>query len=460
MKRIEKKYLNVCARLTILFVLSVNVGYGQDSQEILSEILRDSNSLSNNLSIEKRLEIFEKIQRSVQTILDNFPSSNEAINFLSRQSIGDFDLVDLQNQYIRELNDYYGKICTVDPSAECLAYVSLRLGSESCKKASTFDELNLAQVKIRNAIKTFAKSSDQIKNLALSEFRNCATVSALSNKSLLDDFFARQLVPVYLDLDEIDQATAIIQNIEDPYLTFLSVIELTRHNKDINSGFIRRINQYIDDERIRDTNFILSRIDINTLALEMGSSPNPLKAFDLSTFAANCRSNLDEFLILSKTIEYMEIQYRLDSDINKNEASLLSNHISQKCGNQEVGEALLGYVVFRAESQDLANQYIQLARTSKFDSREMQNFAFEIYQTEGFDQGGLPAYPFNDYTLLKIDMLRGNLCTSIASLFENFLNNSEADAQEVSDLLEFSLTTNLLESDQSCGDASLELLLQ
>ena len=91
---------NLLVPFILLLISFSSTSNGQDSQAILAEILRSSNSLSNNLSIEQRLQAFEDIQRNVQKIMDDYPGSDEAILFLSGQKVGNFDLISIQNQYL------------------------------------------------------------------------------------------------------------------------------------------------------------------------------------------------------------------------------------------------------------------------------------------------------------------------------------------------------------------------
>ena len=482
----KKKYC-IFTFLALFILTTTTIVSAQDSQAILAEILRSSNSLSNNLSIEQRLRVFEDIQKNVQKIMDDYPGSNEAIQFLSGQNVGNFNLVSTQNQYLNELNSFYRTTCVIEPSTNCLAYVSLKIGSESCKAAENFDDISLAQTKIRNAIKIFAKNdnSDQIKNLALSEFRNCASVSKLTNRDLLNDYFYSQLVPVYLDIGEADQARAIIQQIDDPYLTFLSVIELTKFNDGVSNEFLRRMEQYVEERNIGDGDRVSSSLDLSMLALEAGISPSVEKFYNFSS--SGCVSGSSDSLIFNKVIQYIEMLWDFDSSQefldNLSNLHIAGQYFEQSCGNKALKEALLGYSFFRTASKSLADQYIQNARISNFSIDEMQKYAFEMYLDQNLKDldirfpslsnlkgvQGLSlkrryattfSYPFNQYILLKIEMLEGNLCSSVESLFKNYITNDSAKSDEVSDLLDFALTTNLLNSDETCGDSSLELLLQ
>lgn len=460
----------------------------QDAQAVLADMLRSSNALSSNLSVERRIEVFENIQKGAQKILDEYPSSNEAILILSGQKIGNFDLTDLQRQYIEELGQFYSSTCIFEPSNQCLAYVALKIGVESCESAKSFSDISLAQTKIKNAIRIFAKSSEstQIKNLSLSEFRNCVAASKLTNQKELDDYFLSQLIPIYLEIGDEDQARAVIQKIDDPYLTFISVIELTKARGEISRDFLRRMSDYVTEKRISGGERVLSGLDLSLLALELEIDP-AIESFQNFAPSGQCAANSTANIILNRTVDYIERLWEFQQG-----AAFLNNlvkldsavrYLQYNCSSSALGEALAGYIYFRTASQSLAEQYLQRARASNFESKAMQEVAFNLYSENKFNDAknrfqtlsaltGTQAlrtartlsqkfvYPFSEYTALKISMTDGNFCNSVGRLFKDYITNPSAEAEEVSGLLDFALSTNLLNSDEACGDASLELLLK
>ena len=232
MKELRKIFETIAVAVLLL---ASQQGVAQDEKAIFSNILKDYKRLSNNLSIEQRIEVFENIQSNVEKIIEEYPATDEAIKLLSGQKVVILTWP-VQDEYI---DSQITTVCEVTPSKTCLAFVSLKIGSNQCATAESFDDIGVAQSKIRNAIKIFSQDAqtDQVKNLALSEFRNCAVKSRLNNKAALRDYFLRQLVPVYLDIDDEDQARAIIQQLDNPYLTFLLVLELTDYRGSVTLDF-------------------------------------------------------------------------------------------------------------------------------------------------------------------------------------------------------------------------------
>ena len=71
-----------------LFPILINA---QDSKSILVEAIKSSNNLSSNLSIEQRLDLYEEVEQSVNSIINDYPSSDEAIKLVSGEVVGNFD---------------------------------------------------------------------------------------------------------------------------------------------------------------------------------------------------------------------------------------------------------------------------------------------------------------------------------------------------------------------------------
>ena len=114
----------------------------------------------------------------------------------------------------------------------------------------------------------------------------------------------------------------------------------------------------------------------------------------------------------------------------------------------------------------------------------MQGVAFELRETQNLDDPlirfpfiaalppGMPrynagkeyegkfSYPFNEYMKLKITISEGKLCESVETLFSRYLSGDNGDQKQLAELLDYTLSSGLLESEETCGDASLELLLQ
>ena len=233
------------------FFTYTNPTFAESSKEILSKALTISNSINQNLTVEQKLSRYENIQNLIDKILSEYSGSDESIKIISGESIGNFNYGSIQNNYLRELTSYYETVCVVSPTFECIAFVSLNQGVNSCKNSRTFKQLDLSHKEIKNALNIFNSqdSKDNYKSLALNSYRNCLSNSKVKRTSSIQDYFSSNLVPMFLSLNKKNEAKAIVQQLEDPYLKFASVIEITKTENDgISLEFFNRMKEYIDNK--------------------------------------------------------------------------------------------------------------------------------------------------------------------------------------------------------------------
>ena len=228
-----------------LFFYSASV-FCQDTGALLADAIQVSNSINNNNSVEQRLSKYEKIQGIVSDIISANPGSRESLLLLSGQNVGNFDYSTVQSNYVKELADYYETVCVVAPNFECLGFVSLKEGRKYCK-ADTYRQLDQAHGDIQNALYIFQgqESKKEYFNLALNSFRACASLSLLENTSVLTDRYASALIPILLDFDKIDEARAIVQQVQHPFFKFQSALAFQIETKGLNKENIDRFETYI-----------------------------------------------------------------------------------------------------------------------------------------------------------------------------------------------------------------------
>ncbi len=256
-----------------LIFTNVNPSFAESSKEILSKALNISNSINQNLTVEQKLSKYENIQNLIDKILDEHSGSDESIKIISGQEIGNFNYPLIQDNYLKELTSYYDTICGVSPSFECIAFVSLNQGVNSCKNSKTFKQLELSHKDIKNALNIFSSqdSKNNYKSLALNSYKNCLSNSKVKRTASIQDYFSSNLVPMFLSLDKKNEAKAIVQQLNDPYLKFAGVIEINKSENDgISMEFFTRMREYIDN-KLNHENYPYSQADrwrkINNLAL-------------------------------------------------------------------------------------------------------------------------------------------------------------------------------------------------
>ena len=239
----------------LIFIISFLISsasptFAESSKEILTKALSVSNSINQNLTIEQKLSKYEQIQSLIDKILSQHAGTDESIKILSGQKIGTFNYSSIQNNYLKELTGYYETVCGVSPSFKCIAFVSLNQGVNSCKNSKTFQQLDLSHKDIKNALNIFVSqdAKKNYKSLALNSYRNCLSNSKVKRTQSIQDYFSSKLVPMFLMLNQKEEAKAVIQQLKDPYLKFAGVIEVSKsENNGISLEYFTRMREYIDN---------------------------------------------------------------------------------------------------------------------------------------------------------------------------------------------------------------------
>jgi len=259
--------------ITILIVFFSNATFAETSKELLAKSIALSNSINDSLTVEQKLKKYEEIQALVDQILSAYSGTEEGLKILSGQSVGNFDYSSIQQNYVKELIGYFDVVCGVSPSFECLAFVSLDQGVKACVKAESFEMLDIAHRDIMNALNVFngQESKKEYKMLALNSYRNCLSVSKVKKTKRIEDYFGSRLVPAFLQLGKTNQAKAIIQQMDDPYLKFAAVLELTNADNKVNLAFVNRMKVFIKEKfgthEYKRTS-VLSYLSLMTLMLD------------------------------------------------------------------------------------------------------------------------------------------------------------------------------------------------
>ena len=219
-----------------------------DPAQLMNEVISSYNQISGK-SQKARLSVFESIVLKIEEILVEHPSSEQALVILSKQPIGDFNPSSIKTEFIRELTDYYNKICKVSPSYTCLAYISLENGNRLCESAETFAQLDNAFLQLRNALDVFTSqnSDESMANLVVTTARQCTSGYDLPDWNT--DYYASTLVSMLLDVGLEDNARAVIQDMTSPYFKFKGVLKLKeKSGEKADEDYLARLDTYIADK--------------------------------------------------------------------------------------------------------------------------------------------------------------------------------------------------------------------
>ena len=226
------------------------ISIGAEPGKLLFDAISSQSMLEGELTAEQRIKVYETIETKIDQILSLHPGSDESLKIITNQSIGDFNYKKIQSAYTKELFSYYENTCRVKPSNVCLGFISLQEGMESCRVADSFAKLDAAHNEVSASLDIFIEDLDTQKfsKLSLKEYRNCLEKSEVKKNDILTNYFNAKLVRLYVDVDQIDKAKAIIQKLTDPYSKFSAIMDIkVVKTESINQPFAERMWEYINE---------------------------------------------------------------------------------------------------------------------------------------------------------------------------------------------------------------------
>ncbi len=248
-----------------------------DPNVLLGEAIKNAAKLKGKLPTKERLEAYENIFKSLDKIVAEHSSSDQAIKILSDQKIGNFNPPTLRTAYIKDLTEYYDTVCEASPSYSCLGFVSLKTGNEQCLKADNFEEIVEAHLNLQNAAKVFIgqKQNQSYTSLAMDSYRSCLNRSSFKPTTFASDYFAYGLLELLLKSNQTSLAKATIEDMETPYFKFNGVLDLSAHNdKVFDDAFWGRMKKYIEKKiKDKDGEAAMANIALTLNAVRRSSLP-------------------------------------------------------------------------------------------------------------------------------------------------------------------------------------------
>ncbi len=491
--------------IAALFIAMLsNTSLAKTSTELLGQAIQINNSISDNLPIEQRLEKYENIERIVNDIINEFSGTDEAINLISGQTVGNFNYKSVQNTYIATLTEYFDKVCVVAPNFECIAFISLDQGVKNCSSANNFDTLELGHKNLLNALNIFVsqESKPEYQSLALNSYRSCLASSKTTTTKYVSDYFSSKLIPTFLQLGKIDNAKAIIQMMEDPYLKFSAVLDLTKHSKKpITLDYLNRMDQFVkekmDARRTAQERAIyppaknLSSLKLSILRLTQADydiHPNELTERllypDKGRVAENiqvyghhkmCDSEAYNEMYFDLIVEYIDaLNTRLENQKGLYESSTYSGtrasevfriidrhiifyrHLEKLNCDNNLDIAARTYLEIRTFDKEKAEEFLEYAKLVDYNYKDMVEFLF-LLESENVDyQWNKLEDIYDQFFMFKRQVVLGDICNAVETLFKNFKGSSDYN-----DAIGFLISSPYVDRSKKydCGDAELELLL-
>lgn len=488
-KAVRIMKIRLLAAVLVLWIPSLL--FASESKELLARAIVVSNSINENVSVETRLERYDEIQDFISQILSRHLASEEAILISTNQSIGNFDYSRIKNQHLKELTNYYGKVCRFSPSLDCLAVISLQGGVTACRAAGDFKSISLAHKSIGNSLKIFYAQDEKVgvKNLALNAYNGCLSDSKLSLGPSLKDHFGGQLVTLLLEVGENDAARAVIENMTNEYQKFYSVFDFRRaSNGEIDKAFLMRMSKFAVEElewkdkvlaglklKLELLKTEISELDkkdteqtYNILGRVPGGSDSDLLNCDIvftrNLFYAATQVTRQMSIVLDQDRFNYPAESKASSRFRKNRyvynafeslhdflnGCAQPSYLYQTDGRHYGTAFTIHNTLLRYGDPD---SFVRYAESVNFDSDRLQEWAYNVSKDN--PRVTFPRKIYSDIYRFKLDV-ETDFCRAIDNLFTKMIDKSEFN-----DAVAFLLDSPLLYSQpkDSCGDSELELLL-
>ncbi|MCG7497473.1 hypothetical protein MHO82_11400 [Vibrio sp. Of7-15] len=258
--------------ITAAYLFSLPAHSNTEPKALLAEAIQLNSTITENMTTKQKLDTYETIVNNVNIITNEHAGSNESIQLLSQQTIGNFDIKNIKKDYIQELTGYHDKVCEASPSFTCLGFVSLKFGNAQCESARNLNQLAEAHSSLKNAINVFMENDKNAShaNLAVDSYQSCADRSRVRLSQWGQDYFTSELLPSLLDLDKVDLAKAAIENMETPYFKFDGVLKLQSYSKKpVNRAYVERLYKYIEEKLPKNsTDAFYASIRLGSFALD------------------------------------------------------------------------------------------------------------------------------------------------------------------------------------------------
>tara|TARA_Y100000588_G_scaffold276210_1_gene292584 strand:+ start:1594 stop:3330 length:1737 start_codon:yes stop_codon:yes gene_type:complete len=251
--------------MCVLLGLSVSVSvFASEEKVILGKVLKLYQSISETDGSKSKLKKMEKIVDHIDTIKNEYAHTDLGIRIITEGSLGKIDLIDINDQYISALLEYFETVCEATPSLDCIASTALKIGIEGCEDPKTIFEARAATKNIRSSIGVFETRKSKHAKFAVSQYFECVQSLDLQFDTFTSDRAKYQLMKYYLNKrDDEDKAKAIIEQIELPIFKIYSIVDLKeKEGKTVKRKYINRLQEYYQEKTTED-----NKSDVNDYLL-------------------------------------------------------------------------------------------------------------------------------------------------------------------------------------------------
>ena len=155
MKNFLKNTFYIFLPLSLLQIKPV-LSESSPERKLISDAIKTYSSVSPEDSTKLRLKKREKFLKTIDEIIDKYSDTEIGLELLTNNSYRNLNISKIRQNYLAELTKYNLDVCEVDPSFNCLGFVSLAQANKSCNNSNkSISQLVLASKNLNNAYEIF-----------------------------------------------------------------------------------------------------------------------------------------------------------------------------------------------------------------------------------------------------------------------------------------------------------------
>ena len=167
-------------------------------RKLIADAIKTYSSVSPEDSTQLRLKKREKFLKTIDEIVEKYSDTEIGLELLTNNSYRNLNITRIRENYLAELTKYNLDVCEVDPSFNCLGFVSLAQANKSCDNSNkSLSQLVLASKNLNNAYDIFNndKNSKKYVPSVFTSFRQCVNKT---NDQFSKDFIKSNFVKILL----------------------------------------------------------------------------------------------------------------------------------------------------------------------------------------------------------------------------------------------------------------------
>ena len=501
MKLIDlKKIVYLLFPIQLIFFNQPLLSESAPERKLMADAIKTYSSVTPEDSTQLRLRKREKFLNTIDEIVDKYADTEIGLELLTNNSYRNLNITRIRANYLAELTKYNLDICEVDPSFNCLGFVSLAQANKSCDNSNqSLSRLVLASKNLNNAYDIFNNDNNSKKYIpsVFSSFRQCVNKT---NEQFHKDFIKSNFVRILLKNNDNSKAIGITERMETDIFkihaaadirdsqgkfdksTFLTLLKrskkLNKQNQEISALYLT--NKLLSNEVNPFENSLFKYLPIELKANELACGD---KHDYYSTLGIN-------YLFLSEQKIKLKGQQKKNKEFVANDLEVGINKCDSynttpityfiKKGNFETASRIFEFqsnnglkikdgitffdrvltnnqiTTFYLNQSEVFENYLLDRNRNRSSSSETNNYLKSLNRAERKIM-----YPYigldGDYAMYKAFVDTNDTCNASSHLFKRLIDTKYEPEAVTYFISNPSISNN---KNYKCGDAELELLIR